>query len=148
MNIEKITRIISALLGILGIVFLFLVLGKSDSEIKMAASMGDFSAISPIVNLAVAIILIAVIVTLLFSLLGLLSDMQKLKKASISIVALIIVVGISYAMSSGVETPLKDNQVLSAFQSRLVETGIRSGYLLAFIAIFSMILSGVKRLIK
>jgi uncharacterized membrane protein len=94
MNSEKITKIISAILGILGVVFLFLVLGKSADEIKSAASMGDFSSVSPIVNLTFAVLFITVSVTLIFSLLGLFSNKEKLKKAMISIGFLILVVGI------------------------------------------------------
>ena len=114
MNSEKITKIVSAILGILGVVFLFLVLGKSADEIKSAASMGDFSSVSPIVNLTFAVLFITVSVTLIFSLLGLFSNKEKLKKALISIGFLILVVGISYLFSSGEETPLKDGEILKS----------------------------------
>ena len=148
MNSEKITKIVSALLGILGVVFLFLVLGKSSDEIKSAASMGDFSSVSPIVNLTFAVLFITILVTLIFSLLGLFSDKEKLKKALISIGFLIIVVGISYLFSSGEETILKDNELLSAQGSRLVETGIRTVYILGFIAILLMIISTIRKSIS
>ena len=148
MNSEKITKIVSALLGILGVVFLFLVLSKSSDEIKSAASMGDFSSVSPIVNLTFAVLFITISVTLIFSLLGLFSDKEKLKKALISIGFLIIVVGISYLFSSGEETSLKDNELLSAQGSRLVETGIRTVYILGFIAILLMIISTIRKSIS
>ena len=148
MNSEKITKIVSALLGILGVVFLFLVLGKSSDEIKSAASMGDFSSVSPIVNLTFAVLFITISVTLIFSLLGLFSDKEKLKKALISIGFLIIVIGISYLFSSGEETILKDNELLSAQGSRLVETGIRTVYILGFIAILLMIISTIRKSIS
>lgn len=148
MNVEKITKIISGILGVLGIVFLFLVISKSDENIKMDASLGDYSSVSPMVNLTVAIVIITIFVTLIFSLRGLLSDSKKLKKASISIGSLLLVVAISFLMSTGVETPLKDDQVLSAAGSRWVETGIRTGYVLASIAILSMIFSSIKKIIK
>lgn len=148
MNSEKITKIVSALLGILGVVFLFLVLGKSSDEIKSAASMGDFSSVSPIVNLTFAVLFITISVTLIFSLFGLFSDKEKLKKALISIGFLIIVVGISYLFSSGEETSLKDNELLSAQGSRLVETGIRTVYILGFIAILLMIISTIRKSIS
>ena len=51
-------------------------------------------------------------------------------------------------MSTGVETPMKDDQILSASASRWVETGIRTGYILAAIAIFSMIFSSIKKMVK
>ncbi len=148
MNVDKITKIISGILGLLGVVFLFLVISKSDENIKMDASLGDYSSVSPMVNLTVAIVIITIFVTLIFSLRGLLSDSNKLKKASISIGSLLVVVAISFLMSTGVETPMKDDQILSASASRWVETGIRTGYILAAIAIFSMIFSSIKKMVK
>ena len=110
--------------------------------------MGDFSSVSPIVNLTFAVLFITISVTLIFSLFGLFSDKEKLKKALISIGFLIIVVGISYLFSSGEETSLKDNELLSAQGSRLVETGIRTVYILGFIAILLMIISTIRKSIS
>jgi hypothetical protein len=59
-----------------------------------------------------------------------------------------VVVGLAYALSTGVETPLKDGEVLSASGARWVETGIRVFYYLGAIAIIAMAYSGVKRLIN
>ena len=148
MNFHKIVKIITGILGLLGIVFLFLVILPGDEEIKDAASIGDFSKVTPLISLAQAILGIAVVSTLIFSLLGLFSDKEKLKKALFSVVGLLVVLGVAYATSEGVETPMKDGEMLSAMGSRLVGTGIRMFYFLAIIAIGSMLLSSVKKLIK
>ena len=50
-------------------------------------------------------------------------------------------------MAEGVETPMKDGEVLSASGSKLVGTGIYAFYFLAAIAVGMMALSGVKKLI-
>ena len=42
MNLQTIVKIISAVLGLLGVIFLFRIIGVGDEEIKMAASAGDF----------------------------------------------------------------------------------------------------------
>ena len=42
MKIQTIVKIISAVFGLLGVIFLFRIIGVGDEEIKMAASMGDF----------------------------------------------------------------------------------------------------------
>ena len=65
-----------------------------------------------------------------------------------SIGFLIVVVGIAFALSSGVETPLKDGEVLSASGARWVETGIRVFYFLVIIAIAAMGYTGVKRILN
>jgi uncharacterized membrane protein len=146
MNIQTIVKIISAVFGLLGVIFLFRIIGAGDEEIKLAASMGDFGTVSPLVSLSIAILAITVIVTVVFSLLNLASSGQKLKKSLIFIGCFLVVVGISYAASTGVETPLKDGEILSASGSRWVGTGLRMFYILAGLAILSMILSGVQKI--
>jgi len=108
MNIQNIIKIVSGVLGVLGVIFLLRIIGLGDEEIKMAASMGDYGSVSALVNLALFILGIAVIVTLIFSLVGLTSYSKKLKKALISVGLFALVIAIGYGMSTGVETPLKD----------------------------------------
>ena len=146
MNIQTIIKIISAVFGLLGVVFLFRIIGTGDEEIKMAASMGDFGTVSPLVSLSIAILMIAVVVTVLFSLLNLASSSQKLKKSLLFIGCFTVILGIAFAASEGVETPLKDGEMLSASGSRWVGTGIRMFYILATLAILSMIVSGAKKI--
>ncbi len=148
MNIQTIVKIISAVFGLLGAVFLFRILGTGDEEIKMAASMGDFGAVSPLVSLSIAILMITVVVTLVFSLLNLASSSQKLKKSLLFIGCFAVVLGIAFAASEGVETPLKDGEILSAAGSRWVGTGIRMFYILAILAILSMVVSGAKKILN
>lgn len=148
MNIQTIVKIISAVFGLLGAIFLFRIIGAGDEEIKMAASMGDFGTVSPLVSLAIAILSITVIVTVLFSLLSLASSPEKLKKSLVFIGCFLLVTGIAYAISSGVETPMKDGEMLSASGSRWVETGLRMFYILATLAVLSMVFSGAKKILK
>ena len=148
MNIQTIVKIISAVFGLLGVVFLFRIIGAGDEEIKMAATSGDFAAVSPLVSLAIAILFITVSITLVFSILNLASSSKKLKKSLIFIGCFVVVTIIAYAASDGVETPMKDGEVLSANGSRWVGTGLRMFYILATLAILSMILSGAKKILK
>jgi len=148
MNLEKITKIGCITLGILGIIFLFIVFGTGDDTIKMSAASGDFGVITPIILLSQLILLIAVAVTLVFSLRGVASDKAKLKSALTSTGLFLGVILIAFILSSGVETPMRDGKVLSAIGSRLVGTGIRVFYILSIIAVGLMIFSGGKRFIK
>ena len=148
MNIQTIVKIISAVFGLLGAIFLFRIIGAGDEEIKMAASMGDFGTVSPLVSLAIAILSITVIVTVLFSLLSLASSPEKLKKSLVFIGCFLLVTGIAYALSSGVETPMKDGEMLSASGSRWVETGLRMFYILATLAVLSMVFSGARKILN
>ena len=148
MNTQNIIKIVSGILGILGIIFLFRIISLGDEEIKLAASMGDYGSVSALVNLALFILGIAVVITLIFSLFGLTSDGKKLKKALISIGLFALVVAIGFGLSNGVETPLKDGDVLSASGSRWVGAGLRIFYILTLVAIAAMGLSGVQRILK
>ncbi|MDB4062852.1 hypothetical protein N9848_02300 [Flavobacteriaceae bacterium] len=148
MNIQTIVKIISAVFGLLGVVFLFRIIGVGDEEIKMAASIGDYGVVSPLVSVAIAILFVTVAVTVVFSLINLASSPQKLKKSLLFILCFIVVIGLAFTISSGVETPLKDGEILSASGSRWVETGIRMFYILAALAIGSMIFFGGKKLIN
>ena len=148
MNIQTIIKIISAVFGLLGAIFLFRIIGVGDEEIKMAASMGDFGTVTPLVSLAIAILSITVIVTVLFSLLSLASSPEKLKKSLVFIGCFLLVTGIAYAISSGVETPMKDGEMLSASGSRWVETGLRMFYILATLAVLSMVFSGARKILN
>ena len=148
MNIQTIVKIISAVFGLLGVVFLFRIIGVGDEEIKMAASIGDYGVVSPLVSVAIAILFVTVAVTVVFSLINLASSPQKLKKSLLFILCFIVVIGLAFMISSGVETPLKDGEILSASGSRWVEAGIRMFYILAALAIGSMIFFGGKKLIN
>ena len=148
MKIQNIIKIVSAVIGVLAAFFLLRIIGTGDEDIKMAATLGDFGAVTPLVELARIVLLITVAVTLIFTFLGLFSDPARLKKASISIGLFLVVIAISYILSDGVETPLKDGEVLSASGSRWVGTGIRTFYILAVGAISLMLFSGVSKILK
>tara|TARA_B100001057_G_scaffold432103_1_gene460028 strand:+ start:5599 stop:6048 length:450 start_codon:yes stop_codon:yes gene_type:complete len=148
MNLEKITRIGCISLGVLGLVFLAIVFISGDDSIKMAAASGNFGSITPIIILSQIILLIAVTVTLVFSLRGISKDKAKMKNALKSLGLFLVVIVIAFLLSSGVETPMRDGEVLSAIGSKLVGTGIRVFYILTIVAVSLMIFPGSKKLFK
>ena len=66
----------------LGAIFLFRIMNTGDDQIKMDASMGDFSTVTPLIMLAILILTIAVFVTIILSLRSLAADTKKIKKIS------------------------------------------------------------------
>jgi hypothetical protein len=148
MNFQNIIKIISGILGVLGAIFLIRIMSTGDDQIKMDASVGDFSIVTPLIMLAIFILSIAVLVTIIFSLRSLAANKNKLKKSLLMLGIFIFVIAISYGISDGVETPLKDGEILSANGSRWVGTGIRVFYILTVVAFVSMIFSSVKKLIS
>ena len=148
MNLEKITRIGCISLGVLGVIFLGIVFISGDDTIKMNAASGNFAAITPIILLSQLILIIAVIVTLIFSLRGIAKDKAKMKNAAKSAGLFLAVILVAFVLSNGVETPMRDGKVLSAMGSKLVGTGLRVFYILSIIAVGLMILPGIKNSIK
>lgn len=148
MNIKNITKYVALALGVIGLILQVVILRKGDDAIEMDSLAGNFSSVSPMINLAILILIVVVLITLFSSFATLASNAAKLKKAGISIAAFGAVVLLSFLLSEGVETPLKDGDILSASGSRLVETGLRTFYFLAVIAIGAMVFSGIKRLFK
>ena len=148
MNLEKLTRIGCIALGVLGIIFLAIVFASGDDSIKMAAASGNYGVISPIIILSQITLFIAVTVTLIFSLRGIAKDKSKMKNALKSAGLFLIVVVIAFVLSSGVETPMRDGEVLSAMGSKLVGTGIRVFFILSIIAVGLMVFPGTKKVFK
>ena len=142
MNLEKLTRIGCIALGVLGLIFLAIVFASGDDSIKMAAASGNYGVITPIIILSQITLLIAVIVTLIFSLRGIAKDKSKMKNALKSAGLFLIVVVIAFVLSNGVETPMRDGKVLSAMGSKLVGTGIRVFFILSIIAVGLMVFTG------
>jgi len=148
MNIQKITNILSIGLGVLALVFLVLIISAGDESIEMSAMNGDYGFVAAIIYLAFAVLGIVILSTLTFSIMNLVSDKTKLKKAGISIGSFLLVIIIAYLFSEGVETPMQDGKVLSASGSRWVETGIRTFYLLTLIAGGVMISNSIIKIFK
>lgn len=148
MNIQKITNILSISFGVLALVFLVLIISAGDESIEMSAMNGDYGFVAAIIYLAFAVLGVVILSTLIFSIMNLVSDKTKLKKAGISIGSFLLVVIIAYLFSEGVETPMQDGKVLSASGSRWVETGIRTFYLLTLIAGGVMISNSIIKIFK
>tara|TARA_B100000989_G_scaffold298041_1_gene285843 strand:+ start:1597 stop:2046 length:450 start_codon:yes stop_codon:yes gene_type:complete len=148
MNLEKITRIGCIGLGILGLIFLAIVFASGDDTIKLEAASGNYGLITPIILLSQIILFIAVTVTLIFSLREIAKDKSKMKNAIKSIGLFLLVIVIAFFLSNGVETPMRDGQVLSATGSKLVGTGIRVFYILTIIAVSLMVFPGTKKIFK
>ena len=148
MNIQKITNILAISLGVIGLIFLALIINQGDESIEMSAMQGDYGFVSAIIYLAFIVLGIVILSTVIFSLINLFSNKDKLKKAGISIGSFLAVIILAFTLSEGVETPMQDGKVLSAAESRWVETGIRTFYLLTLIAVGIMIFNSVRKLIK
>jgi magnesium-transporting ATPase (P-type) len=148
MNLQKITNISVVLLAVSALIVLGVIIGQGDEYIEMSAMQGNFGAVSVMINLALFVLLVTVLMTLVFSMKNLFSEKSKLKKAGMSIGSFLFVFILAFVLSSGVETPMQDGKMLSALQSRFVEAGIRTFYLLTLIAGGIMVYFSVSKYFK
>ncbi len=148
MNLQKITNISVVILALTALIILGVIIGQGDEYIEMSAMQGNFGAVSFMINLALFVLLVTILMTLVFSMKNLFSEKSKLKKAGISIGSFLFVFIVAFVLSSGVETPMQDGKMLSALQSRFVEAGIRTFYLLTLIAGGIMIYFSVSKYFK
>jgi len=148
MNTQKIFKYTALVLGVIGLILQVVILNRGDDTIKLNALSGDYGVVSTMVTLALIVLAITVSLTLIFSITNLASDSKKLKKALLSIGAFGVVVLVAFLFSSGIETPLKDGDILSEAGSRWIETGLRTFYFLVFIAVGAMLYTGIIRLKK
>jgi uncharacterized membrane protein len=148
MNLQKITNISVVLLAVLALIVLGVIIGQGDEYIEMSAMQGNFGAVSVMINLALFVLLVTVLMTLVFSMKNLFSEKSKLKKAGMSIGSFLLVFIVAFVLSSGIDTPMQDGKMLSALQSRFVEAGIRTFYLLTLIAGGIMVYFSVSKYFK
>ena len=148
MNIQKITNLTVVVLALISLIVLGVIISQGDEYIEMSAMQGNYGFVSIMINLALFVLLITVLMTLVFSVKNLFSEKSKLKKAGISIGSFLFVFILAFLLSNGVETPMQDGKMLSALESRLVESGIRTFYLLILIAGGIMVYFSVSKYFK
>lgn len=146
MNLNKIVKIIVAIIGVVALFFLARILMLGDDAIANDAS--NQGVVSSFIMLAVIVLIATAAVTVLFTLINLITHPNKLKEALISIVIFGVIIAIAYFMSTGVEQELGDGKMLSASGSKWVETGIRTFYFLVIIALGAMLWGGVKKVLS
>lgn len=109
---------------------------------------GNLGTISAFMTIAYVVLGIAILFTLLFSFTQLFANKETLKKTLISFGLFALVIVIAYVVSDGEAVYKAGELVISEGGSKWVGAGLITFYLLIIIAIGSMVFSGVKKLIK
>ena len=148
MNLQKIIKLVAAIVGVLSIFFLIRIIGAGDDALEASPDLQD-STVSPFMYIAYVIFGITVLLVLVFSIKQMFTNAATLKKTLTNVGAFVALALVAYfGFANGVETPLRDGEVLTAGNSQLVGTGLYLFYFLVFIAIGIMMFSGIKKMIK
>ena len=141
MGLHKILKIVALLLSVAGIIFLAMIVSKGDDAVR---ATGD--GVDGFLYVAYIMFAIVLLFVLAFVLKGIAAG--NIKKTLMTVGAFLLIVIISYVMAEGVETTMRDGEILSASGSKWVSTGLITFYILAVLAIGAMVLSGIKKVTK
>ncbi len=145
MNSQKILTILMGIIGVLAMVFLFMIISTGDDAIEAGEGSGT---VNTFMYIAYIVLFLTIAIVLLFVIKGLFAG--DIKKTLMTVGAFVAVIAISYMMSSGSDldlTPFTNKGLdVTEATSKYVGTGLYAFYILAFLAIGSMLLSGVKKI--
>lgn len=143
---KKILTILLGLVGLLSIVFLAMIISTGDEAVKAGESSGTVNTFMYVAYLVLFLTLAFVVI---FSLKNIFSNSDTLKSTLKGVGAFALLAAIAYfGFAKGVETPLKDGEMLSAGGSQLLGAGLYLFYFLLAIAGGSMLFFGIKKMIK
>lgn len=143
---KKVLTILLGLVGLLSIVFLAMIISTGDEAVKAGESSGT---IDTFMYVAYIILGLTIAFVVIFSLKNIFSNKETLISTLKGVGFFAVLAAISYfGFAKGVETPLKDGDVLSAGGSQLLGAGLYLFYLLLGIAGLSMLFFGIKKMIK
>jgi|TARA_B100000497_G_C7623698_1_gene374777 hypothetical protein len=146
MDLQKLLKIVAIVIGVVSIAFLGSILSTGDDAIKAGQSGGT---VNTFMYVSYAVLGIAVLVVLAFTVLNLVSNTAGFKNTLKGIVAFVLLSLVCYfGFANGVETTLKDGDMLSANGSKLIGAGLYLFYFLALIAGGIMLGFGIKKMGK
>ncbi|QNK77231.1 hypothetical protein [Winogradskyella undariae] len=147
MNFKTISKILVAILGFLGIIFLVRILAAGDEAIKTG---GEDGLVDPMAYVAYVILALVLVFVLFFVIKNLFTNTESLKNTLIGVGSFAVVLIIAYVISGGdaMSYTLQEGGFASESTSQLVGAGLVSFYLLLAIAAGAMIFAGAKRIIS
>ncbi|GGE18697.1 hypothetical protein [Psychroflexus salis] len=141
---SKFLKIFKIVVGVLGAILFFRILNTGDEALELDAVLQS-SVVSPLMYVAYAILLLCILSVLVFVVKGLFTG--NVKNTLIGLGSFIVVLIVSFLVSEGQETALRDGEVLSAYGSRWVSAGLTMFYILVAISILAIVASNLKGLI-
>jgi len=145
MKLHKIFKIIVAVLSLTGAIFLTLIISKGDDAIKA----GDASAVDNMSYIAYITLGLIILFVVFFVVKNLVTNTSSLKSTLIGVGAFAAVLLFAYLATGGDTIEYSSSEgIATDKQSHLVGAGLVAFYVLGTVAILSMLLSGVKKIIK
>lgn len=143
---NKIVKIVLVVVGIIAAIMWYQLPGR-DVPVSTAIQSGPMNIMF---TLLYALLAIAVVAALFFTLKNLFANPKSLKKTLLVIGAFLVVVLLSYMLSSGTDVSIEEmaNRGVATTESTIknIGTGLNVFFLLVIIAIASMAWGGFKKM--
>jgi len=140
---NKILTILKFVIGIIGAIFFVRILLADGDALEVDADLQN-SLLSPYILLAYIVLGLTVLVTIIFSIIGVLKG--NVKKTLITIGSFAAIVVITFFASTGKEIQT-DEGVISAYASQWISAGLNIFYVLVVISVFAIIASSVTKIL-
>lgn len=151
---DKLSKILSTVTGLIGLVavyFLVRIIMEGDDVVKESVDVQN-SLVSPYITFAVWILAITAILAVVFSLINMVKHPKLLKQTLISLVALGVVLAVSYMLASDAAVTSVSGNVVKDGEagpiSKWVSTGIWYTLILGGIALLGVLVDFVKSLVS
>lgn len=141
MALHKILKIVALLLSIAGVIFLAMIIAKGDTAVAATGEGLDGFLYVAYITFAITLLFV-----LFFVLKGIFAG--NIKSTLLSIGAFVIIVVISYVLADSTPMTMPEGEMLSESGSKWVGTGLYTFYIMAILAIGSMVFSGIKKVTK
>lgn len=141
---DKVLKIFKIVVGVLAGVLLIRILNADADLLEEDLAMQQ-SIVTPFMYVAYAIFGLCLVAVLGFVIRGLFQG--NIKKTLATVGGFLVILLISFMVSEGQETALRDGEVLSEYGSRWVSTGLTMFYILIALSILAILASSVRKLI-
>lgn len=149
-NLSKILKGFVALIAVVAAYFFIKIISTGDEVIIEGG--GSLGIVGPMVSFSIGLFLVVLGLTVIFSVVGLFKKPEALKKTLLGLVVLGIFLAISYGLAPDAAVTDVTGEVLEGGEagsnSKWVSTGIWYTLLLGATAIATIVLGGVKSIIK
>ncbi len=143
---NKIVKIVLAVLGLVSAILWY----QLPSQDMPASEAVESVALSGMFTITFILLAVAVIASLLFTLINLFAHPAKLKKTLIVIGAFLVLLGFSWAISSGTDVNLDEMARRGITTSedvvKRIGTGLNLFFVLVIVAVGSMLWGGIKKM--
>jgi len=154
MVIHKVLKYLVLLLSIIAAAFFIYTIAQGDDSIEIDEGGIQASTVTPLMYLSYVMLAIIVAAVLIFLVANLVSNPAALKKALLSVGIVVVICAIAYfVFADGSDAAnnaisLGDGDYLSEANSKIIGASIYTFYIMAFLAVASIVWAGVTKMIK